>query len=83
MMLYFMVVDQDKHREDEYEICVSLAAAMEAGQKRLDEAKGYYDDREVEVRQLGGKEGWWWIAEAQCGSFTISICTVEVPVSNI
>jgi len=78
MKTFFMVVDRDTHREDEYEICVSLPAAMEAAQKRLDEAKGCYDDPKVEIRQ---KEGQWWIAESLCGSFRIDVRAVEVPVS--
>ena len=69
MKTFFMVVDEDKHREDEYEICVSLPEAIEAAQKRLDEAKGYYDDPEVEVRQ---KEADKKTEEVYCVSYALT-----------
>lgn len=81
-LTHFMVVDEDKHREDEYEIFVSLPEAIKIAQKRLNDYQSYYTNPEVEVRQLDGKEGCWWIAEAQCGSFTITVYEVEVPVSG-
>lgn len=81
MKTYFMVIDHDTHRDDDYEICISLEQAKESAQRRLAEAQGRHGNIAIEICENGGDD-WCWSAQARCGLFDICIRLIEVPMGE-
>lgn len=79
-MIYYMVIIDDRHVDDDYRIFKDLDDAMRFAKKAFDDYLALFDgDEEYYYEEHKGKHGWWLCGMVDSTSYKIHVREVEVP----
>ena len=78
-MKYYLLVDEDTHRDDCYEMFKELPRALTRAKELFKNAVSAYQS-EADISDCDGSGGWYFCGGSDCGSFHISVRDIEVPL---
>lgn len=78
-----MVVLCDTHADPEYQIYKERSEAMDAAFRDIEIQCNYYRDLtpdDMDYLHCDGSNGYYLIAQSPCGSFSIKVVDIQVPI---
>lgn len=78
--MIYLVTMEDTHTDPEYVAFRDLKAALNYAADELVKSMKHYKhgEQEVDITNCNGREGWWLSASSDCGSYHISVRSIEV-----